>query len=56
MTEYLPEQVDRVIQNLKEMEKKIGRDLLIRWGGNCIGDYPNLKASFEEFKRRYENE
>lgn len=54
VTEYLPEQVDRVIQNLKEMEKKIGRDLLIGWGKNCISDYPNLKASFEEIKRRYE--
>jgi hypothetical protein len=27
---------------------------LIRWGKNCISDYPNLKASFEEIKRRYE--
>jgi hypothetical protein len=54
VTEYLPEQVDHVIQNLKEMEKKIGRDLLMRWGENCINDYSNLKASLEEFKRRYE--
>lgn len=54
VTEYLPEQVDRVIQNLKEMEKKIGRDLLMRWERNCINDYPNLKSSLEEFKKRYE--
>lgn len=53
VTEYLPEQVDRVIQNLKEMEKKIGRDSLMMWGENCIADYPNLNASLEEFKRRY---
>ena len=52
--EYLPEQVDHVIQNLKEMEKEIGRDLLMRWEKNCISDYPNLKSSLEEFKRRYE--
>ncbi|MHA1522665.1 MAG: hypothetical protein ACTSRK_21065, partial [Promethearchaeota archaeon] len=53
--EYLPEQVDRVIPNIKEMEKKIGRDLLMRWGENCMPDYPNLNASLEEFKRRYMN-
>gem|GEM_PF-1685448 len=52
--EYLPEQVDHVIQNLGEMEKEIGRDLLMRWGKNCISDYPNLKSSLEEIKRRYE--
>jgi len=51
---YLPEQVDHVIKNLKEMEKEIGKDSLMSWGKNCISDYPNLKASFEEFKGRYE--
>ncbi|NMX21518.1 hypothetical protein C5S30_03615 [ANME-1 cluster archaeon GoMg4] len=53
VTEYLPEQVDHVIQNLREMEKEIGKEALMSWGKNCISDYPNLKSSFEEFKRRY---
>ena len=53
--EYLPEQCDRVIQYLKEIEKEneIDTAALMRWGENCIRDYPNLKASFEEFKKRY---
>ena len=51
--EYLPEQCDRVIQNLKEIENEIGKGTLMSWGKNCISDYPNLKSSFEEFKRRY---
>ena len=51
--EYLPEQVDHVIQNLREMEKEIGKEALMSWGKNCIHDHPNLKSSFEEFKRRY---
>ena len=51
--EYLPEQVDHVIQNLREMEKEIGKEALMSWGKNCIQDHPNLKSSFEEFKRRY---
>ena len=49
-----PEQVDHVIKNLKEMEKEIGRDLLMRWEKNCISAYPDIKASLEKFKRRYE--
>ena len=51
--EYLPEQVDHVIQNLREMEKEIGKEALMSWEKNCILDHPNLKSSFEEFKRRY---
>nr|QNO52941.1 hypothetical protein IEHOEKMD_00012 [Methanosarcinales archaeon ANME-1 ERB6]QNO53964.1 hypothetical protein MMBEDHBC_00019 [Methanosarcinales archaeon ANME-1 ERB6] len=51
--EYLPEHCDRVIQNLKKIENEIGKDALMSWGKNCISDYPNLKASFEEFKKRY---
>jgi len=51
--EYLPEQVDHVIQNLREMEKEISKEALMSWGKNCILDHPNLKSSFEEFKRRY---
>ena len=51
---YLPEQVDHVIQKLKEMEKEIGKDSLMRWEKNCISDYSSLKSSLEEFKRRYE--
>ena len=50
---YLPEQFDHVIQKLKEMEKEIGKEALMSWGKNCISDYPKLKSSFEEFKRRY---
>ena len=51
--EYLPEHCNRVIQTLKEIENEIGKDALMSWGKNCISDYPNLKSSFEEFKRRY---
>jgi len=54
--EYLySEQVENAIKNLREMEKEIGKDLLMRWGENCISDYPYLKSSLEEFKMRYEN-
>jgi len=51
--EYLPEQVDHVIQKLREMEKESGKEALMSWRKNCILDHPNLKSSFEEFKRRY---
>jgi len=51
--EYLPEQCDRVIQNLKEIENEIGKGTLMSWGKNCISEFPNLKSSFEEFLRRY---
>ena len=51
--EYLPEHCNRVIQTLKEIENEIGKDALMSWGKNCISDYSNLKSSFEEFKKRY---
>ena len=54
VTEYLPEQVDRVIHALKEMEKEVGKDLLMEWERGCISGYPNLKTALEDFKRRYE--
>jgi hypothetical protein len=56
--EYLPEKCDRVIQYLKEIEKEneIDRATLMRWGEYCISDSPNLEASFEKFKRRYEED
>ena len=52
---YQPKKVDRVIQNLKEMERKtrLGRSIVIEWGKDCINGYPHLESSFEEFKRRY---
>ena len=53
VTEYIPDLVDFVIENLKEMEGVIGRDLLMEYEKGCIMDYPNLKSALEEFKRRY---
>ena len=47
-------EVDLVIRNLKEIEKEIGRDLLMERGKNCVNEYPHLKSYFEEFKRRYD--
>jgi len=55
VTEYLPEQVDRVIHALKEKEKEVGKNLLMEWERYCISGDPNLKPALEEFKRRYEN-
>lgn len=54
VTEYLPKQVDHVIQALKEMEKEVGKDSLVDWESDSIRGYPNLKPALEEFKRRYE--
>ena len=54
VTEYLPEQVDRVIHALKEKEKEVGKNLLMEGERDCISGYPNLKPALEEFKRRYE--
>ena len=53
VTEYIPDLVDFVIENLKEMEGVIGRDLLMEYEKGCIMDHPNLKSALEEFKRRY---
>jgi hypothetical protein len=47
-------EVDMVIRNLKEIEKEIGRELLMERGKNCVNEYPHLKSYFEEFKRRYD--
>ena len=54
VTEYLPKQVAHVIHALKEMEKEVGKDLLMEWERDCISGNPNLKHALEEFKRRYE--
>lgn len=54
MTKYMPERASTVIQNLKEIEKEIGKDLLMKWEKNCVNKYPDLKSSFEEFKRGYD--
>lgn len=57
VTEYIPERVDFVIKNLREIEEEIGRDLLMEYEKGCISDHlsdhPNLKSALEEFKRRY---
>ena len=57
VTEYMPDLVDFVIKNLKEIEEEIGRDLLMEYEKGCISDHlsdhPNLKSALEEFKRRY---
>lgn len=53
VTKYMPERAGTVIQNLKEIEKEIGKDLLMKWEKNCVNKYPDLKSSFEEFKRGY---
>lgn len=54
VTEYMPLHVDNVLQNLKEIEKEIGKDLLMKWRENCVNKYPHLKSSFKEFTRRYD--
>jgi len=58
VTKYRPNLVDIVIENLNEIEKEIGRDLLMSLSKNClskncINKYPNLKSALEAFKRRY---
>ena len=59
VTKYMPERADTadtVIQCLKEIEKEIGKDLLMKWEWekNCTNKYPHLKSSFERFKRGYD--
>jgi len=51
---YMPERAGTVILNLKEIEKEIGKDLLMKWEKNCVNKYPDLKPFFEEFKRGYD--
>lgn len=53
IAEYIPERVDFVIKNLKEIEEEIGRNLLMEYEKNCITDHSDLKPALEEFKRRY---
>ena len=53
VTKYMPERAGTVIQNLKEIEKEIGKDLLMKWEKNCVNKYPDLKSSFEKLKRGY---
>lgn len=52
--EYLPEWCDQVILYLKDIEKEIGKDLLMEYEKYCISDHPNLESALEEFKRRYD--
>ena len=54
VTKYMPERADTVIQNLKEIEKEIDKDLLMKLEKNCVNKYPDLKSFFEEFKRGYD--
>ncbi|MFV9632015.1 MAG: hypothetical protein ACNYWM_13245, partial [Methanosarcinales archaeon] len=56
VTKYMPERAGTVIQNLKEIEKEIGKNLLIKWEKNCVNKYPDLKSYFEEFKRGYDGD
>ena len=51
VAKYMPKRVDDVIQNLKEIDKEIGKDLVMK---NRVNKYPHLESSFEEFKRRYD--
>ena len=53
VTEYMPDRIDFVIENLKEIKEEIGRDLLMTYEKDFIKDHPNLKSALEEFKRRY---
>ena len=53
VTKYMPKRADTVIQNLKEIEKEIGKELLMKWEKNCVNKYPDLKSSFEKLKRGY---
>lgn len=55
MTEYIPDRIDFVIKNLKEIKEEIGRDLLMTYEKDFIKDPPNLKSALEEFKRHYDN-
>lgn len=50
---YMPELADTVIQNLKEIEKEIDKDLLMKWETNCVNKHPDLKSFFEKLKRGY---
>lgn len=53
---YQPTKVDYVTKHLREMETEahLDRSMVIDWGKDAVNDYPELKSSFEEFKRRYE--
>ncbi len=51
--EYLPEQCDRVIQKLEEIESEISREVLMNYEKGCIVDHPNLKSALDKFKKRY---
>ncbi|MCK4732369.1 MAG: hypothetical protein KAT65_07920 [Methanophagales archaeon] len=53
VTEYMPDRIDLVIENLKEIKEEIGRDLLMPYEKDFIKDHPNLKSALEKFKRRY---
>jgi hypothetical protein len=53
VTEYMPDRIDFVIENLKEIKEEIGRDLLMKYEKDFIKDHPNLKSALEKFKRRY---
>lgn len=54
VTNYIPEEIDHALQNLKELEIESNRDHIMSCSEASIDDYPELKYSLEEFKRRYE--
>lgn len=47
--------IDFVIQNLKEIEEVVGVETMMNRRDNCVNDYPDLKSSLEEFKKRYDD-
>ena len=52
-TEYLPSEVDYVIQKLKEFDLSIIAHKMINWEQSFIKKYPNLKTSLDKFKTQY---
>lgn len=53
---YSPVQVDYVIKHLRKMLTEARSDyyyIVTEFDNDCISEYPHLKSSFEEFKRRY---
>lgn len=55
ITKYMDGRIDFVIQNLKEIEEVVGVETMMNRRDNCVNDYPDLKSSLEEFKKRYDD-
>ena len=52
-TEYLPYEVDYVIQTLNKFDRSIFAHTIINWERSFIEKYPNLKTSLDKFKTQY---